>query len=66
MSTLAEIEQAADALPPDQKQELMLFLATRLRPEGARLPEPRRFSREQIQAWITQDEAELRQFQQGE
>ena len=44
----------------------MLFLATRLRPEGARLPEPRRFSREQIQAWITQDEAELRQFQQGE
>ena len=27
MSTLAEIEQAADALTPEQKQELILFLA---------------------------------------
>jgi hypothetical protein len=27
MSTLAEIEAAADALPTDQKQELILFLA---------------------------------------
>jgi hypothetical protein len=26
MSNLAEIEAAADALPPEQKQELMLFL----------------------------------------
>ncbi len=57
MSTLAEIEKAAEALPADQKQELMLFLAARLRAEGARLPEPRRFSREQIQAWIAEDEA---------
>jgi len=63
MSTLAEIEQAAAALPPDQKQELMLFLAVRLRAEGARLPEPRKFSREQIESWITEDEAELRRFQ---
>ena len=31
MSTLAEIEQAADTLPPEQKQELILFLAARLR-----------------------------------
>jgi hypothetical protein len=30
MSTLAEIEQAADALTPEQKQELILFLATHL------------------------------------
>ena len=49
MSTLAEIEKAAAALPPEQKQELMLFLATRLRAEGARLPEPRKFSRQQVQ-----------------
>lgn len=59
MSTLAEIERAADALPADQKQELMLFLAARLRAEGARLPEPRQFSRDRIESWIAEDEAGL-------
>lgn len=59
MTTLAEIEKAAAALPADQKQELLLFLAARLRAEGARLPEPRRFSRERIEGWIAEDEAEL-------
>lgn len=59
MSTLAEIERAADALPAEQKQELMLFLAARLRAEGARLPEPRQFSRDRIETWIAEDEAEL-------
>ena len=49
-STLAEIEAAADALPPEQKQELLLFLAGRLRAQGAGLPEPRKFSREQMAA----------------
>ena len=33
MSTLAEIEKAAEKLSPQQKQELMLFLGTRLRAE---------------------------------
>ena len=59
MSTLAEIERAADALPADQKHELLLFLAARLRAEGARLPEPRQFSRDRIESWIAEDEAEL-------
>ncbi|MGA3170755.1 MAG: hypothetical protein ABSE62_07045 [Chthoniobacteraceae bacterium] len=31
MSTLTEIEVAADQLRPEEKQELILFLATRLR-----------------------------------
>lgn len=62
MSTLAEIEQAAAALPPKDKERLMLFLGAQLRAEGARLPEPRRFSREQIQTWIAEDEADLRRF----
>jgi len=30
MSTLTEIEQAADILPPDQKRKLAWFLLTRL------------------------------------
>ena len=44
MNNLAEIEAADDALPPEQKQELMLFLAARLRAQGTRMPEPRKSS----------------------
>jgi hypothetical protein len=62
MSTLSEIEVAAAALPPEQKQELMLFLAARLRAEGAKLPEPRQFSREQMAGWIAEDEADMQRF----
>ena len=35
MSTLAEIEAAAEALPPDEKEELFRFLAARVRPGGS-------------------------------
>lgn len=65
MSTLAEIESAADALPPEQKQELILFLATRLRKSGVKPPPPRKFSKAQIANWIAEDEAEMRQFREG-
>ena len=60
MSTLAEIEKAADALSPEEKERLILFLAARLRGEGVRTPPPRTLSREQVDAWIAEDEAELR------
>lgn len=66
MTTLPEIEAAADALPQQQKQELFLFLATRLRADASQLPAPREFSREQIDAWIADDEAGMRRFQAGE
>lgn len=65
MSTLAEIEAADDALPPQQKQELLLFLAIRLRAEGAPLPEPRKFSRQEVATWIEEDEADMRRFCEG-
>ena len=65
MSTLAEIEAAADALSPAQKQELLLFLATRLRAQGARLPETRQFAREKIASWIERDEADMQRFREG-
>ena len=32
MSTLPEIEAAAEALPPEEKEQLLQFLAARLRP----------------------------------
>ena len=65
MSKLDEIEAAADALPPEEKQRLMLFLATRLRAQGVRLPEPRNFSREQMAGWIAEDEGDMRRFEQA-
>ena len=63
MSTLMEIEAAADSLPVEQQEQLLLFLATRLRAAGATMPEPRQLSREVIAEWIAEDEADMRQFQ---
>ncbi len=65
MIKLAEIEAAADALPPEQKQELFLFLAARLRAGSTQLPAPREFSREQMNAWIADDEEGMRRFKAG-
>ena len=65
MSTLADIEAAADALSPEEKQELLLFLATRLRAQRAPLPEPRTFSREQIDTWIAEDQDDMRRFREA-
>jgi hypothetical protein len=39
MSKLLEVEAAADALPPEQKEELFRFLAARLCPSD---PQPRK------------------------
>jgi hypothetical protein len=65
MMTLAEIEAAADALPREQKEEPLLFLAARLREGRNALPEPRKFSRERMSAWIAEDEADLRRSREG-
>ena len=65
MSTLPEIEAAVEALPPAGQQELLLFLAARLRKQAGELPPPRTFSAEQMQGWIVQDEADLQRFRNG-
>ena len=65
MSTLSEIEAAVDALPADDKQELLLFLAARLRAEAGQLPAPRSFASEQLNSWIAGDEADMQRFQDG-
>ena len=65
MSTLAEIEVAADRLLPEEKQELLLFLATRLRAQRETLPEPRKFSKEEMEGWIAEDEADMRRLREG-
>ena len=65
MSTLPEIQAAVDALPPEQKQELLMFLAARLRAERADLPAPRTFTSEQIGGWIEEDESDMRRLRQS-
>ena len=65
MSTLAEIEAAADALTVEQKQELLLFLATRMRAQGATPSEPRQYSPKQLADWIARDEADMQRFNEG-
>ncbi len=65
MSTLAEIEAAADALPSQQQEELFLYLAVRLRGGVGQALPTREFSREQIQGWIDDDVAGMRRFQEG-
>ena len=51
-----------DALPAADKQQLLLFLAARLREQAGDLPAPRRFSGEQLRAWIAEDEADMQRF----
>jgi len=57
MRTLTEIEEAADVLPLQEKQELVLFLLTRLRGNGAEWPAPRDIPKQKIEGWIADDEA---------
>lgn len=65
MSTLEEIEAAAEALSLEQKQELLLFIAAKLRAAGVNPPPARAFSGEQLARWIAQDEADMARFREG-
>jgi hypothetical protein len=65
MNTLAEIETAADKLPLEQQKELFLFLGSRLRGIENNTWLPRDFSREQMHAWIVDDEEGMRRFLQS-
>ena len=63
MSTLDEIEQAADVLPPDQKRKLAWFLLTRLRAEGdEEMPPVRDIPIDEIEQWIADDQAGYQEF----
>jgi hypothetical protein len=57
--SLARIESIIDTLSVAEKQQLMRFLATRLRAQGDPVPTPRVFSTEEIDAWIDEDCAEM-------
>lgn len=57
MSTLAEIEDAADSLSDEEKEALLRFLAMRLRKERA-LQEPRVYTDGELAAMLAEDEAD--------
>ena len=63
MSTLTEIELAARRLSPAEKQQLLVFVAESLRAHNVPLPQPRLFSPAQMQAWMDEDERDLKEFQ---
>jgi hypothetical protein len=65
VSSLLEIEQAADVLPIEQKKELVAFLLTRLRGENEELPPLRDIPKETIDAWVADDEEGYRKFLAG-
>jgi hypothetical protein len=65
MQTLIDIEQAVQRLSAEQQTELLLFVAERLRSQGAPLPEPRDFSEEQLRAWLDEDERAMDRFRAG-
>jgi hypothetical protein len=64
MSTLAEIETAADSLFSEEKEELLRFLAMRLRKDRA-MPQPRIYSDEELASMLAEDEADGERFRQG-
>ncbi len=64
MSTLIEIETAADALPDEDKESLLRFLAMRLRAKRT-LPTPRIYSEAELASMLAEDEADGERFRQG-
>ncbi len=64
MSTLAEIETAADSLSSEEKEELLRFLAMRLRKDRA-MTQPRIYSDEELATMLAEDGADGERFRQG-
>ena len=60
MSTLAEIEAAAKALPVNEQSELVRKLMHHIRGSGSLLAEPRKFTTEEMREWFDEDEREGR------
>jgi len=62
MITMLEIQTSALKLPASDRQRLLLLLAESLRQEGQKLPPPRRFSLEEMQGWIEEDDASMKRL----
>jgi hypothetical protein len=62
--SLAEVEAAADSLSAAEKEELLRFIAIRLRKERSQ-PTPRIYSSEELAAMLAEDEADGESLRQG-
>lgn len=63
MSTLVEIESAAETLSAEQQEQLLFFLAARLRSSSTQTFSLRTFGKEEMDGWLEQDEADMVAFQ---
>jgi len=64
MSSLLEIEAAAEALTLEEKGELMRFLAMRMRTTRVEA-KPRIYSEQELASMLAEDEADGQFFRQG-
>jgi hypothetical protein len=64
VSTVQEIEEAADLLSTEQKEGLLRFLAIRLRKDRAQSV-PRIYSRDEFASMLAEDEADGERFRKG-
>ncbi len=62
--SLAEVESAADSLSPAEKEELLRFLAIRLRKERPQ-PAPRIYSDKEVASMLAEDEADGERLRQS-
>lgn len=62
MTTLAEIEAAADALPASDQQILLRHLVARLQAQGASLADLSLLAADRVVDWMAEDEAAMRRF----
>ena len=62
MTSLLEIEEAADVLSIEEKKKLVAFLLTRLRGVGDDFPPVRDIPKGTIDKWVADDEEGYRKF----
>ena len=62
--SLAEVEAAADSLSTEEKEELLRFLAIRLRKERSQ-PAPRIYSDGEVAAMLAENEADGERLREG-
>lgn len=66
MSTLAEIESAAKALPAEQQRELLRFLLRIVPVDVGELPAaPRVFPDQEVAGWLQEDREAMRRFRES-
>ena len=62
--SLAEVEVAADSLSTEEKEELLRFIAIRLRKERSQAA-PRIYSDEEMASMLAEDEADGKRLREG-